>query len=83
MIPQLQPTNGMSDREQAARNAFKLIYTGSKMNVCWFNYNHAIWQKTQKAGLVQSFPVYPAKSTKSAKFDILLYTCSHYVFGVL
>ena len=55
IIPQFQPTHAMSDWEQAARNAFKQVYPGSKMNGCWFHYTQAVWRRTQKAGLVQSF----------------------------
>ena len=58
MIPQLQQTNGMSDWEQASRNAFKLVYPGSKMNGCLSHYTQVIW-RTQKAGLVQSFREIP------------------------
>ena len=35
IIPQFQLTNGMSDWEQVTRNAFKLVYLGSKMNRCY------------------------------------------------
>ena len=59
MIPQIHQTNGISDCEQAARNAFKLVYSGSKMNGCWFHYTQAIWRKTQKAGLAESFREIP------------------------
>ena len=57
MIPQLNPTNAMSDWEQGARNALKQQYPTTRMNGCWFHYTQAIWRRIQKAGLAHEFQV--------------------------
>ena len=41
MIPQLNPTNAMSDWEQGARNALKQQYPTTRMNGCWFHYTYS------------------------------------------
>ena len=55
LIPQFQPISIVSDWEQAAKNEFKYVYPDTKLNECWFHYTQAIWRKTQKVGLVQSY----------------------------
>ena len=44
----------MSDWEQAARNAFRRVYPGIRLDGCWFHYTQAIWRKTQKCGLAST-----------------------------
>ena len=55
LIPQIQPTNIMSDWEKGSRNAFKQIYPGARIYGCWFHFTHSIWKTIQKCGLVSSY----------------------------
>ena len=50
MIPQLQPTSTMSDWETGARNAFRNVYSETRIYGCWFHYTQAIWKRIQKWG---------------------------------
>ena len=55
LLPQLQPTNTMSDWERVSRNAFKHCYPRTKIFGCWFHYTQAIWRHIQKFGLALSY----------------------------
>ena len=59
IIPQLEPGVVKSDWEQEARNAFKQVYPGIRLNECWFHYTQAIWRKTQKCGLASTIEEIP------------------------
>ena len=54
-IPQLLPTNIMSDWERGSRNAFRHAYPGIRIYGCWFHYTQAIWRKVQKCGLTSCY----------------------------
>ena len=45
----------MSDWEEGARNAIKIVYPSIALYGCWFHYNQAVWRKISKLGLVTEF----------------------------
>ena len=51
ILPQFLLQIAMSDWEQAARNAFKMLFNGIKLRGCWFHYTQRIWRKVQKINL--------------------------------
>ena len=55
ILPQFQPQIAMSDWEQAARNAFKTLFIGIKLQGCWFHYTQRIWKKVQKVNLATTY----------------------------
>ena len=55
ILPEFQPQIEMSDWEQAARNAFKTLFIGIKLQGCWFHYTQRIWKKVQKVNLATTY----------------------------
>ena len=51
----LQPRNTMSDWQRGSRNAFRHVYSGTRLYGCWFHYTQAIWKHIQKYGLASSY----------------------------
>lgn len=45
----------MSDWQRGSRNAFRHVYSGTRLYGCWFHYTQAIWKHIQKYGLASSY----------------------------
>ena len=57
ILPQFQPQIGLSDWEHAARNAYKTLFNGIKLQGFCFHYTQQIWKKVQKVNLATTYTI--------------------------
>ena len=67
-VPNVLPSASMSDREPAARNAFKQVHPNIKLYGCWFYFTHKICQTAYGNPVFTSCPNNPYLSLSSPAF---------------